>query len=755
MYIKCVQIQNFRKLKVAQIDLAPTQTVFVGSNNSGKTSAIAALNKFLGSKNKFSLFDLTITHFSKINEIGAVWETDENHDLLLDKWYSILPALDVWLNVPVEQVHYVSHLIPSLDWAGGDLGVRLRLEAGDFNELKAGFIRERISAKTAVGSDTSVELWPTNLIDFLKRNFSKFFKIKAYILNPEKYAHLITDECTPQELALDFVEIEGKPFDGIIKLNEIQAQKGFSDLNDNQTNNVTSSSKNHSKTMLSEQLAQYYKKHLDPFNEPKEEDLAAIKAIIQAQNVFEDGLSRKFVSAFDELKSLGYPNGLTDANLVLKTNLDPEHILQHTSILEFDAFPPDSGGDSFRLPENYNGLGYQNLISMIFLLMSFRDGWMRDGKPDADLLGQEVEIEPIHLVLIEEPEAHLHVQVQQMFIKKAYEVLNNHKDLKGNGNLTTQLVISTHSSNIAHELNYESLRYFKRHPACFDAAGTLKQLPITTVVNLSQVFGNDEQTKKFVKRYLKVTHSDLFFADAAIMVEGAAERILLPYLLGKDASLNKLSRSHISILEVGGSHAKTLKPLIEHLGLTALIVTDIDAKSDEGKKCRPELGKNQVSGNSTITEILNIKSLDSLVGLSIEDKVKNSNSALIGLAYQLQIPNKNIARGEGIDTNIIPSTFEDALFLENLLFFKNLSDPIGFAKILKDIANENLSVNDLAVKAYEKISSAEKAAFAVNLLFDDKDEVLNLPSYIRDGLFWLQEKLSPIFHSEDLEFVDE
>ena len=60
MYIKCVQIQNFRKLKVAQIDLAPTQTLFVGSNNSGKTSAIAALNKFLGTKNKFSLFDLTI-----------------------------------------------------------------------------------------------------------------------------------------------------------------------------------------------------------------------------------------------------------------------------------------------------------------------------------------------------------------------------------------------------------------------------------------------------------------------------------------------------------------------------------------------------------------------------------------------------------------------------------------------------------------------------------------------------------------------
>ena len=33
-----------------------------------------------------------------------------------------------------------------------------------------------------------------------------------------------------------------------------------------------------------------------------------------------------------------------------------------------------------KLPEKYNGLGYQNLISMVFDLMGFRDDWMREGK---------------------------------------------------------------------------------------------------------------------------------------------------------------------------------------------------------------------------------------------------------------------------------------------------------------------------------------------------------------------------------------
>ena len=62
------------------------------------------------------------------------------------------------------------------------------------------------------------------------------------------------------------------------------------------------------------------------------------------------------------------------------------------------------------------------------------------------------EIEPLHIILVEEPEAHLHAQVQQVFIRKAYDVLRNHARLKEKKDFCTQLIISTHSSHIAHEL---------------------------------------------------------------------------------------------------------------------------------------------------------------------------------------------------------------------------------------------------------------------------------------------------------------
>ncbi len=304
-------------------------------------------------------------------------------------------------------------------------------------------------------------------------------------------------------------------------------------------------------------------------------DLGALQAIEAAQDAFDERLTESFKVAFTEVEGMGYP-GVTDPRPRVSTRLKAIDGLNHSAAVTFEVDMIAEENEvvpTLRLPEASNGLGYQNLISMIFRLMSFRDAWMRVGK--ASSTTSVVHTEPLHLVLIEEPEAHLHAQVQQVFIKKAYAVLRAHGDLGDNAKLCTQLVVSTHSSHVAHETSFSCLRYFRRLPA-----GMAAKVPVSTVINMSEVFGANGETERFVTRYLRAQHADLFFADAAILVEGPAERMLTPNFVR--AQYDELNKCYVTLLEIGGSHAHRLRPLIEHLGLLTLIVTDLDTLTETG-----------------------------------------------------------------------------------------------------------------------------------------------------------------------------
>ncbi|MDR3714766.1 MAG: AAA family ATPase [Puia sp.] len=129
MFIEFIEIRNFRKLHSCRIDLANDKTVFVGANNSGKTSAMDALILFFKERGKFSTRDFTLSNWKKINAIGKTWiELTEGQlpNLVITAWEELLPQMDLWLQVSAEEIHYVSDLIPTLDWTGPRLGIRLR-----------------------------------------------------------------------------------------------------------------------------------------------------------------------------------------------------------------------------------------------------------------------------------------------------------------------------------------------------------------------------------------------------------------------------------------------------------------------------------------------------------------------------------------------------------------------------------------------------------------------------------------------------
>ena len=747
MHIKFVEIQNFRKLKSIRIDFSEEKTLFVGANNSGKTSAMMALRCFLNCEQMFTPFDFTLCHLQKINKIGERWDKakDAAGSVVpsLLEWVGVLPCMDVWIHVENNEIHHVNHLLPTLDWAGGSIGIRLRLEPKILEEFYEEYVSARKAAQKTidaaklknVSNKYTVDLWPANMCEFLDKRMSSVFSVRAYSLDPAKLLSPDDGVASPQVLPEGVDFIEGNPFKGLVRIDVIDAQRGFSDPSTkSRTDDVQEGGERISQGRLSEQLRAYYKKHIDPSEMPEPSDVDALEAICLAQKEFDVRLEAGFRSSFKELEELNYP-GVMDPKLAVATKIRPVDGLTHSSALQYEVLSKSvDSPNPLRLPEQYNGLGYQNLISIAFRLMSFRDEWMQVGKVGKKATANVSDISfppPLHLVLIEEPEAHLHAQVQQVFIRKAYDILRAHEDLGANVNLRTQLVVTTHSSHIAHECSFSSLRYFRRLPSVKEG-----EVPTTTVINLSEIFGPDQTTEQFVTRYLKTIHCDLFFADAAILVEGPAERMLVPHFIREH--FEQLRHGYVTLLEIGGSHAHRLRPLIEHLGLITLVVSDIDAMASTGVSTQPLRHQGQTTRSATLKKWWpNKETIDDLLDLQACDKIKEYNSFFsVRVAYQCPIR----VQIEKVEEEALPYTFEDALVLENLSFFKDLEGD-GLIKKFKEAINKNQTVSNMGKEMFESLKTGNKAEFALDLLYLREPKTLKVPTYINEGLMWLDEQL--------------
>ncbi|MBZ5522374.1 MAG: AAA family ATPase [Acidobacteriia bacterium] len=740
MRIDHLEISNFRKLLAVRLDLSPSTTLLVGANNSGKTSAMIALRHFLVDHDRFCMNDFTLSHWPKIKANGEAWRSTSlaTPPITQNDWTAVAPSLDIWLQVAAGEFHYVSKLMPTLDWAAGLLGVRLRYEPTDLEAFRKDF-----TASLAQVADTiaevprnedgtpkiSVKLWPEDMVEFLERRLRNHFSVRAYLLDPAKLVSPSKDQAHPQSLPEEQEPVEIEHLRSLMRIDEIDAQRGFGRSSDADVREGEPPGRRR----LSTQLRSYFAKHLNPSDSPDINDLEALHAIEEAQHAFDQRLESCFKPALGEVQGLGYP-GVTDPRITISTRLHPVEGLNHEAAVQYRVDTQTLGGETpiLRLPEDFNGLGYQNLISMIFRLMSFRDGWMRVGKA-AKQAANANPMPPLHLVLVEEPEAHLHAQVQQVFAKKAYEILRAHPNLKESDRFTTQLVVSTHSIHIAHELDFSCLRYFRRLPA-----GKVATVPVSTIVNLTEVFGSQDETERFVTRYLKAQHCDLFFADAAILVEGPAERMLVPHFIRRKYKF--LNQCYVTLLEIGGSHAHRLKSLIDHLALLTVVITDLDSQDTVGAQA-PKRGANQTTNNDTLKKwVPKLRSIDELLDLSSDKKLCDDDGHLFAVRVAYQTPLIVTLVDGGIPAEALPYTFEDALVFENRSFFAGFLGTGLVAKFRTALA-EKTTVNELGKAFFDDLRSGNKAEFVLDVISSPNFDTIVVPTYIAESLEWLEGRL--------------
>ena len=302
--------------------------------------------------------------------------------------------------------------------------------------------------------------------------------------------------------------------------------------------------------------------------------------------------------------------------------------------------------------------------------------------------------------------------------------------------------MSTHSGHIAHAAAFEELRYFKRE---LPSPGVV---PTATVANMTGLFGADTETHRFVTRYLLSTHFDLFFADAVIVIEGAAERILLPHLI--QHHYPDLAAAYLSFLELGGSHAHRMRPLIEALEVPTLIVTDLDAvaKVDKDGKtvtqsARPCLGTAQTTVNHVLkTWLPGMEQVDTLIAAPPNALCHTDASRPIAVAYQTPQEVKQ----NGLPQAITPSTFEDAFALANAEAVTEAAKEVLACRMTRAFAAsiaEEPTPEDLATALFDRLAKyPEKAAFSLDLLYIKDIKVLPATPYIDKGLIWLARVLT-------------
>lgn len=224
-----------------------------------------------------------------------------------------------------------------------------------------------------------------------------------------------------------------------------------------------------------------------------------------------------------------------------------------------------------------NSLGYNNLLYIASILAE-----LTLTKDDS----------LYRLLLIEEPEAHLHPQLQVRLLDHLETVANDHN---------VQVIVTTHSTVLASSVEINKIIHLNRN-----------ENPKATALAECGLAPNNLD---FLNRWLDITKSNLLFASGVILVEGIAEQMLIPELAKtvlKDKEINNIEDYGVSVINLNGIYFNHFMRLYCNIkgvpdvqedqdGLNIPIrcagITDLDPDQhyyEEETIIDPKTGKNEV-----------------------------------------------------------------------------------------------------------------------------------------------------------------
>ena len=673
MHISKIHIQNYRNYSDFTMNFHKGLNVIIGSNNSGKTGLLYAIN-LLYSPSSISVDDFNKNNLLKYNELYV----ENAPEIVIE--------------------YYISHRIAEDDTNDESI-VRLLPFLGikEFEENrteKDGKVEYNIAAKIKAVFSLDVKY----LDDYKKElksvtNFDEYFMMLNRFVEKHyswSYTNGITETKADQKAATSVFDIR-----------LIEAERTSEEVRKETKREIDAVTKD------SEHAAE-----LDALKKSVSEDLKKIlsDSITKLSDLFEKedneiGLKKGNVSIFSDVKA--------------KFSVSDAYV---TEVKDTKS--------GFVVPLKHNGLGYNNLINIYMLIKLTEVQKGRDFK----------------ILCLEEPEAHLHPAMQ-------YKLFKYLKNLDKKNELNQQIFVTTHSSNISAVAGIDNMFMLSYERG--EEGSDCHQQSLEEQFKDADGKTEKNDAKQHLSKFLDVTRSDMLFADKVILVEGIAEKLLMPIFM--DACGCSYEDEHISIVEIGGKHFEHFVELFNGNAVNkkVLCITDRDFKwiDDDGKLKSIETYQNEeVSHIKKLKDRFTIENFhictQTLGGKTFEDELllaNMSNSDIAKIFFKKAIC-------DGLEDFFEKHNFDVTTWIADIEDIDGRSRKV-IDRYLKAY-NERIDTAPENAKFYEKIIFAElflhyakskKGEVALSLLTDkalyneDETTKIAVPDYIQEGLKWLMQ----------------
>lgn len=718
MKVQWIKISNYRQFvdEEAVIAFDEKLTVVAGANNSGKTSIMELIRNVLGKeKVHFKTEDVPVKNIvSWIQEVQPVFEyvfsdntTDEENfsTRVLDKF--------IVRNEFEEEHIRKEYCLPELKIK---ICVVYDKETDDIQKY-AECLMDLDSQKNHFFFQCGLE-WSENKYKLaLKKNYSRLKRRYDALKHEKKNGEKNTKdrESSFQKIILEtyfdaleancyfcderyqlFEKLEWDQFKELFNIQYISASRVLDD-----------ESKDKTRT-LSREMVAVIEKSTENWNEIMKELPDEIIATIEntsAKDMVRKGSLDGLKTTIEEIVSTNGGHAATPGLQIDMEEPDVKVLLSHAIAAKYEV-------QQYSLNESSQGLGLSNLVYIHLQLQKFKNSY---------------DTQKTNLFLLEEPEAHMHPQMQQVFIKYLLELkLEDGRELQG--------IMSTHAVEMVGSAGFSILRVVRE-----------KEAFVSKVVDLSGLDNRDGLYDWF----FQVGYSDIVFADKAILYEGDTECFYLRKLIQSKEHI-ALKGQYIAYIQVGGAYAFRYQELLDLLEIKTLIITDIDYAKDVIDE---QMIKDSKTTNATLKNYYNLSEgkKDPKVEELYEWKTKGKNiRGSIYLAYQTEEDGYARTLEEAMLCKLEAMKVSEKRTKQEWEILKKRKG-LDFAlpnKIStfhedenKEIVEQRVTTTDetkISVRDILMASAGKKTDFMYSVLMNGYEECMQ-PEYIRKGLEWLKE----------------